>query len=697
MKPAKIVKYSAIVLSIVLFVIAALMAAFVYLFPRELLKSIIVETLQKSLNRPVSIGTIDYSLRGIQITDLYIYDTDNNKPFIAHAKDSAIRFQLLPLLQKQFVINYIYLNNGAIHIIYYTENKIFTSNLAKLIHELLAKEESSIQTQIESIAIENTAIILENPPGVLKPLEGRYSISTLCKLNESTIDLHNLSITMPQNRGKVTGDCAISKKGNFSIRGDVVLHACDLLWVYGWSRHDLASILPYRIFSGTVSNLLITTHHVQGTATGSCKLASNAMIYITNGFCNVDIDKKKVAIANVKGKVENSTFVLNQLIFNFDGDIQSIKVTDADIKLREIAPLLGNIDISSINADITGNASYTGKMIDADVTVSNVTIGKNGTILSINDKVTLIIKNNQCKKDAIPAQVYSIPCVLSIATVDTSFKKFIINAEIQELNLNAPAITNIPGTGKSKKEIAIPVELSGKITIHTLIKDKLAINNINCSYIMSRNIISIPSFTAKIFGGDIAGRSIITLHPENPQINLVATFNTIRLQNISSYVEKYENRLFGNASGQLQVTIVPKEPLLDRIIGKIEFTIDNGKLANTGLQNGLSIWLADLKYKLSNLEFQKIYGNFHLNGPAITINSFIFNAPAIRIKLNGKYHRHDESDIDIALEFSSQFIQDLPNPTLLQLAKYKKGRWYIIPFKAKGTDILNGKNIKQVQ
>ena len=153
MKPAKIVKYSAIVLSIVLFVIAALMAAFIYLFPREMLKSIIVETLQKSLNRPVSIGTIDYSLRGIQITDLYIYDTDKDKPFIAHAKDSAIRFQLLPLLQKQFIINYIYLNNGAIHIIYYTENKIFTSNLAKLINELLAKEESSIQTQIKSIAI----------------------------------------------------------------------------------------------------------------------------------------------------------------------------------------------------------------------------------------------------------------------------------------------------------------------------------------------------------------------------------------------------------------------------------------------------------------------------------------------------------------------------------------------------------------
>jgi hypothetical protein len=119
------------------------------------------------------------------------------------------------------------------------------------------------------------------------------------------------------------------------------------------------------------------------------------------------------------------------------------------------------------------------------------------------------------------------------------------------------------------------VELSGKITIHKLIKDKLVIDNINCSYIMSRNIISIPSFTAKIFGGDIAGRSIITLAPENPQINLVATFNAIRLQNISSYVEKYENRLFGNASGQLQVAIVPKEPLLDRIIGKIEFTIDN--------------------------------------------------------------------------------------------------------------------------
>jgi Uncharacterized protein involved in outer membrane biogenesis len=201
-KPARVAKYSAIVLFIVLILVAAFAAAFIYFFPKETLKSIIVQTLKDSLNRPVTIGAIDYSIRGIQITDLYIYDTDKEKPFIAYSKDAAIRFQLTPLLQKQFIINYIALNDAVIHILYYTENKQITSNIEKLLKELLSKEKSSITTQIKSISLNNTTIILENPPENLKPLEGKYSIDTNIALNDDILELKNLSIILPQTEGK---------------------------------------------------------------------------------------------------------------------------------------------------------------------------------------------------------------------------------------------------------------------------------------------------------------------------------------------------------------------------------------------------------------------------------------------------------------------------------------------------------------
>jgi hypothetical protein len=423
------------------------------------------------------------------------------------------------------------------------------------------------------------------------------------------------------------------------------------------------------------------------------------MLFLSNAFTNINLHKGTVVLTNVKGKIDNSTFVLNQLLFTFNGDINNIKVNEASINIKEIAPLLGNIDLSDIAGEIKGNFEYKNNVIDADVTLSNIVIGQKDSILSLKE-TSFLIKNNQFKKDGIVATVYSAPCVLSVATVDSSLKKFTVNIEADEVDLNK-IITKQPEKPeqhkKPEKEIHFPYELSGKCIIQKLYKDNLVIEKINCNYTMSKNIIALPSFSAKVFGGDVTGRSVITLSQDNPQITLVAKFNNLRLQNISSYLQEYENRLFGNISGQLQVTIVPKDPIIDRITGKVEVSVENGKLANTGLQNGLSIWLQDLKYKLSNLEFQKIYGNFNLNGPVITINSFIFNAPEIRLKLNGQYNRHEESDVAISLEFSSNFIQDLPNPALLQLAKYKKGRWYIIPFRAQGKDIFEGKNIKQVQ
>ena len=698
MKPVRIAKYSAIVLFIVLILVAAFAAAFIYFFPKETLKSIIVQTLKDSLSRPVTIGAIDYSIRGIQITDLYIYDTDKEKPFIAHSKDAAIRFQLTPLLQKQFIINYIALNDAVIHILYYTENKQITSNIEKLLKELLSKEKSSITTQIKLLSLNNTTIILENPPENLKPLEGKYSIDTNIEINDDILELKNLSIILPQNRGKISGDCSITITSNYKIHGDFNLRDCNLLWVYSW-RKNLSQILPYRVFSGTIDNLNITKSAIQGTVTGSCKLSNNSMLNLSNAFTNINLHKGTVSLTNVKGKIDNSTFVINQLLFTFNGDINNIKVNDASITIQEIAPLLGNIDLSDIAGEIKGNFEYKNNIIDADVTLSNIVIGQKDTILSLKE-TSILIKNNQFKKDGIVATVYSVPCVLSVATADSSFEKFTVNIEADEVDLNkiiSKQSEKLEQPQKPKKEIHIPYELSGKCIIQKLYKDNLVIEKINCNYTMSKNIIALPSFSAKVFGGDVSGRSVITLSPDNPQITLVAKFNNVRLQNISSYLQEYENRIFGNISGQMQVTIVPKEPIIDRITGKVEVSIENGKLANTGLQNGLSIWLQDLKYKLSNLEFQKIYGNFNLNGPVITINSFIFNAPEIRLKLNGQYNRHDESDVAISLEFSTNFIQDLPNPALLQLAKYKKGRWYIIPFTAQGKDIFEGKNIKQVQ
>jgi hypothetical protein len=74
----------------------------------------------------------------------------------------------------------------------------------------------------------------------------------------------------------------------------------------------------------------------------------------------------------------------------------------------------------------------------------------------------------------------------------------------------------------------------------------------------------------------------------------------------------------------------------------------------------------------------------------------VFNAPDVRLRVDGQLTRELEGDVRIDLEFTRTFIQDLPNPVFLQLSKYKKDRWYVIPFRSRGKDITDSKNLKRL-
>jgi hypothetical protein len=50
----------------------------------------------------------------------------------------------------------------------------------------------------------------------------------------------------------------------------------------------------------------------------------------------------------------------------------------------------------------------------------------------------------------------------------------------------------------------------------------------------------------------------------------------------------------------------------------------------------------------------------------------------------GNITNKDTLDSKMTLEFNNNFIQDIPNPALIQLNQYKKGRWYTQHFSVKG-------------
>lgn len=697
MKPVKTLKYTAIVLVSLLILAGGSAALFVYLYPREKLLKIISTSIENATDRKVSIGNIDYGFSGIIIDDFKIYnDLTGKKGLIASASEANIRFSLLSLLNKKFTINHIALNDGKVNIVY-TDGK---SNIERLIRHIAdsGKDEnehkSSITSSITTIALNNSSILLKDAPDSLKPLNGSYHCDALISFpGKQQVKFSDVYITLPSDRGKLETDIILTlNDSDFSLRGDITLQKCSLIWVYKWGNGGTR--MPYQSFTGTVKNLSVSSNMIEGFVRGTSVLEDSRRVKV-DGFSRVNIKNETVFISNLEGSIDSSSFKLKELLFNFDGDVKKIHVTDADLLVSDVFSVIPGT-YYPVMGSLKGEIQYSGDNINANIHVSD--IGYKGEQDIISGLTTdLVIKDNSFKQQQVPVNIMGQPCTVSIATMDDKFKRFILNVHAESFSLDKIESGDKGSPGSMK--VDLPLEISGKITCKTLDTEKLKFKNTQLNYHFKGNNLSVYSFQSDFAEGKIKGRGNISFASSAPFFDVDARFNNVKVQDLASIDPRFEKRFFGIADGNVNLEFAYDSsiPFLNALKGKLEFTIDKGKLVNTGIQNGLGIWLSELKYKLKDLEFARIYGNFNIQGPNYYINSFIFNAQDIRLKLDGYFNKVAESNVKIDLEFTPDFIKDLPNPALLQLNQYKQGRWYVIPFEAKGKDITEGKNIKRLR
>lgn len=697
MKPVRTFKYITVILVSLLILAGGSSALFVYLYPREKLLKIITSSIENATDRKVSISNIEYGFSGIIINDFKIYnDITGEKGFIASARNAHIRFSLLSLLDKKFTINHISLNDGKMNIIYSDG----TSNIEELIRHIAdttddeKDEKSSISSSISTIALNNTEVLLKDAPDSLSPLNGSYNCDAIISFPKTQkVKLSDVHITLPEGRGNIETNMLLSiGKGNFSAEGDVTLKKCSLLWVYKWTKTK--NSIPFKTFTGTIRKLSISANRIEGFVKGTSILSDSRRVKV-DGLARVNLNGKTVFVSNVDGSINSSSFKLNELLFNFDGDLKKLHVTEADVAIADVFSVIPGVSLP-LSGSLKGNLKYSDKIINADIFLSNAGYtGKKNILSGITTHI--VIENNQFKKQEIPVSLLGQPATLSVATMDKNFNRFVLN-----VNLDTFSIDNIPGDDKEpigSLQLKLPVELSGKIQCGILKIDNLKVQNIQLNYRFAGSKLSLYSFQSTFAEGNIKGRGTISFAKKSPYFDIDSRFTNIKVQELARIDPRFDNRLYGIAEGNINLEFGydSNVPFLNALEGKLEFTIDKGKLVNTGIQDGLGIWLSELKYKLKDLEFSKIYGNFNIMGPNYYIRSFIFNAPDIRLKVDGFFNKVAESNIKIDLEFTPDFIKDLPNPALLQLSQYKQGRWYVIPFEAKGKDISKGKNIKRLR
>ena len=691
MRPVKkSIKIAALTLLSVLIAGAAGISLIVYLYPRERVLAILTERAEHSLKRKLTIGGIDYSIRGINLNKLIIYDGLTEKDeVLARADNGRISMSLNSLLRREFDLNYISVEKLRLNISY--KNGI--SNLERFIRDIASPDKTSFTTKLAYINLSNAVISLQNAPAHLKPLEGDYTINgTLDITDTKKIIISDFSIRLPENRGQISSEnllLSIPGNGKFSIKTNAALDNCSLIWVYGWKS---GAPLPFRSFDGTVHNLVITAEEITGQARGYSSLSNSGTLH-TEGFCRIHIPTLHTHIFNASGKTGQSSAFLKTLSITRQGEITDIAINTINIDLRDIRGLIPFLP-DSIYGRVIGDVSYEKQIINASIKLSGGSLGNETKILSGIDG-DFRITNNTFHREAIPVTILDTLFRVSIATVGKKFDRFVINAEAKEMTISR----NDKGDSSlNLSNITIPASVSGRININKLKIDNYTFNQAGVVYATSRKQITINRAGGKFMGGDLEGKGVIDFSRNSVDIDMGFTFNRVRVQNIAELNEKFKNRVFGTAEGKAEVSLRIQNgtDTAKSTKGRLEFTINNGKLVDTGIQNGLGIWLQELRFKLKDLEFNRIYGNFNIVGNNYYVNLFQFDAPDIRMKIDGYFDRDLDGDMKMNLEFKKSFIQDLPNPALIRLSQFKQGNWYSIPFKIKG-NITQSRNITRIQ
>ncbi|MCP4763718.1 MAG: AsmA-like C-terminal region-containing protein, partial [archaeon] len=443
---------------------------------------------------------------------------------------------------------------------------------------------------------------------------------------------------------------------------------------------------------------IVTKTSLEGSAEGVSTLTNLKSLHV-KGSWRANIPRRKVTLYNLSGKINNSKFIVNNFQFNTKGIKYRFNITDIDVNVNDLKPILTFLP-TRLYGRVTGNISLENRLYNGTFNFKNIGYNKKaGTISNINTDI--IIKNNSFYKENFQALIYSQPCLVSIATTDNNFKKIALNITAKEFHFkhNGDSFSEYKD---SSNELGF--KISGRIDIDNLFIEKYNFSNFSLNYSLFQRNLVIERIMSKFMGGNVNAKGNFDIFKDNPDARFSISFKKIKVHNLARLSEKYNGRLFGVATGEanFKFKISRNSSISDSLSGNMKFFIDKGKIVNTGIQKGLGIWLSELEYKLKDLEFDKIYGNFRLTGRDYYINSFLFNAPDIKLKLDGYFSRMTQDDtklpgdIKIGLEFNKNFIKDVPNITraFTRLSLTKRGKLYTKSFRAYGDDVTDSKNIK---
>ena len=704
----KVIKYLLIIIFSFSILLGGAFSFLVYLYPRENLKQLIISASEKSLERKVRIEKIDYGLRGLEFDKVVILD-NLGKDFIK-ADKVILAWSLNYLLQGDLVFDQVIFKRLNLDLLF---NKDGVSNLEVFLDKIKnkeKKEDSFLKIKITKFKFQATEINLPNPFKEWSPLKGRYFFEgSLSLVSEEKFLLYDCQIILPEKRGRIFPFLSLdfSSEADFLGQGQVELDKVDLLWTYQWA--DKTTKLPYKVVSGKISQIKFNKEMIEGFFEGSGELINYPKLLKAQGLAKVSFKDKKISLFNTVGSLskkslfqkidQRSSVNIKELVFNTNGDMFSFDFKDIDVTVGDLKVLLYFIPFYKYYGQLKGTLSFSQGKYNGILEFVNCGYDFTKKVVSeING--ALKIKDNLFKNENIKVKICNYPCLLSVAATSKKLKDYFFSKLF--VNLKADKYFYDSRQNKDRQELEIfnsSTAIVGQVQIDKFGFDDLKLSAVSFNYELYENRLIINHFKAKGLSGAFNGEALISTSQKPHKVFTNLNFQGIKMQDLSIWHPKIEDRFFGKASGKADLNFLLKNNFQDSLQGKMNFNIKNGKLVDTGIQNGLGFWLKELKYKLKDLEFNDIHGDVIIKkNKNYFFSPFIFVADDINLQMEGDINGQSVTkNMDVKFKFNKNFIKEamLTSAFSYFIRKNLYEGWYVFLFKIKG-DITNSQNYQRL-
>ncbi len=652
------------------------------LYPKEKLLAFAASRASAALGRSVSVSGIGYRFLGLTLEGVTIHEGDGSSPVLIAADRAHLILSPFSILQMRLDFDSVTLEGASFSITFDANGR---SNIEVLIDEFAREEGSSVDASLSRLGLNEARVILADPPPRLAPLEGDYLINGLVTFGERT-EIRDCEIILPDNRGILRPSLSIARGTDPAVSGKVRLVNTSLAWVYRWAG---GLDLPFRVVNGTIDDCVITGSTVKGAVTVSSTILGSAAPLRATGAFTVDIPGRTIAVGPLRGSVDESSFLIESLVIPMGKKPSRFSISSIDASVKDLAPLLTIIP-SRLSGRLRGNLRFDKGLYNGSLSISEGGYDPEGGVLSgLNARIDIV--DGLFNRSGIPFRFLGNPCVLSIASTDSSLSRIFVTVRSESFVYDSVARPP-SGTGGP---LNIPIEITGLVEARRLAIGSHEMEGLKLNYRLSGNSFVLSDFHFMYAGGNVSGRGVITMPQGPPRISLSMDMNNLRVQSALAHNEKFHNRFFGILKGKATVDAELSNRILDSATGSVEFSIERGKLVDTGIQDGLGILLSELRYRIRDIDFSVIYGNVGIRGSRYQVNSFVFNSHSLRLRMSGSFDRNlIASPLDITLEFTREFIQDLPGVITPWLGGYLSGEWYSVPFVMTG-DMTDGKNLKR--